>query len=76
MPDPKPIPTLDEIYANREPNALEKSLAEQKRLGYIPGWESWTLDNLPPNDPRAIAAKRLAINGQLTEEAIRDLFKQ
>jgi hypothetical protein len=77
MPDPKPkIPTLAEAFALREPNELEKRMAAERQPGYIPPGEArWILDHLPPNDPRRVAAKRLEINGQLTEEALRELFK-
>jgi hypothetical protein len=76
MPDPKPIPTLAEAFAAREPNELEQSLAAQRQPGYVPpGWTGWILNGLPEADPRKQAAKRLALNGQLTEEALRELFQ-
>ena len=78
MPDPKKIPTLDDIYASRQPNELEKSLAAQGQPGSIPnGWLPWVMASLPNSDPRKIAVKRAQINGiTLTEEEVRAIFKQ
>ncbi len=74
MTDKPKIPTWDEIYSNREPNDLEKRLAAQRQPGHIPdGWESWIVAGL--TGERKQAAKRLALNGQLTREALSDLFK-
>jgi len=61
------IPSITEAYAAREPNELEKYLAEQKKPGYIPpGMEASLLASrlraLPQSDPRRILAVRKQIN--------------
>jgi hypothetical protein len=78
MPDPKPIPTLAEAFAMREPSELEQRMAAARQPGHIPdGWLPWVLDSLPDSDPRKQAIKRAQINGvQLSEEDIHAIFKQ
>jgi hypothetical protein len=74
----KPIPSLSEAFALREPNELEQRMAAARQPGYVPaGWTGWVLDSLPDSDPRKIAVKRAQINGiTLSEEDIHAIFKQ
>lgn len=56
-------PSLAEIYANREPNELEKRLAEQKAHPSAYEYER-AISHMRRTDPRRMAATRALINGE------------
>jgi len=57
----KPIPTIAEAYAAREPNELEQRLAEQKAHPSAQEYE-WAIVHMPRTDPRKQAVIRAQIN--------------